>query len=111
MIVRIRLKSGPTVQKTRGKNRNVALGAAALLTPLTLSCYVLGFWRLGSDLRFFADFAISTGLYSHWQVWLALAAILHLTTYSLERYGRGFELRFPTAIFVWLTSFGRVPSR
>jgi hypothetical protein len=36
-----------------------------------------------------------TGLFSHWQVWIALAALLHIGSASLNRYGRGGTLKGP----------------
>ena len=56
MIVRIRLKSGRPIQRKRGKNRHVASGLAALLIPLALMAYVLGLWRLASDMGFAGEF-------------------------------------------------------
>ena len=46
---------------------------AALLSPASVVAVVLAFWRLGADLGWTGHFAISTGLFSHWQVWMALA--------------------------------------
>jgi hypothetical protein len=34
------------------------------------------------------QFAIDDGLFSHWQVWVAMAAILQLGATLLIRYGR-----------------------
>ena len=44
-----------------------------LLKPVALVAYVLSVWRLGADLDWTDAFFISSGLFSHWQVWLALA--------------------------------------
>lgn len=35
------------------------------------------------------QFAIADGLFSHWQVWVAMAAILQFGATLLIRYGRG----------------------
>lgn len=94
-MVRIRLGVGPQIQNKRGKNRPLALAVAALLMPAALVAYVLGLWRLGSDLKITGAFAISTGFFSHWQVWLPLAVVLQLSAVALNRYGRSGELRFP----------------
>jgi hypothetical protein len=94
MMVRIKLEKGPPVQRKAGKNRLVAAAIGTLLVPVTLMAYVLGIWRLASDLGMAGEFAIS-GLFSHWQVWIALAAALHIASASLNRYGRGGMLKGP----------------
>jgi hypothetical protein len=95
MIVRIRLNKGRSVSRQRGKNRMVALGAGALLAPATLMAYVLGFWRLLSDIGVLKAFPIEQGLFSHWQVWLPFAGLLHYVTVKLEHYGRDGAFRWP----------------
>jgi hypothetical protein len=62
--------------------------------PAVLMAYVLGIWRLASDLGMAGEFAIS-GIFSHWQVWIAMAAALHIGSASLNRYGRGGTLKGP----------------
>src|ERR1700722_14477399 len=94
MMVRIKLEKGPAVQQRAGKNRQVASAIGTLLVPVTLMAYILGIWRLASDLGMAGEFAIS-GLFSHWQVWLAVAAMLHIGSASLNRYGRGGSLKGP----------------
>jgi hypothetical protein len=94
MNVRIRLRSGRPVQRKQRKNRHLALAFGALLIPASLMAYVLGFWRLASDMGMAGEFTIN-GLFSHWQVWIALAALLHLTATVLSRYGRGVEVLLP----------------
>src|SRR5271165_5761174 len=94
MMVRIKLRHGPPIQRKVGKNRQVASAIGTLLMPAVLMAYVLGIWRLASDLGMAGAFTI-TGLFSHWQVWLAVAALLHIGSSSLNRYGRGGTLRVP----------------
>ena len=94
MMVRIKLQKGPPVQRKTGKNRQVASAIGTLLMPVVLMAYVLGIWRLASDLGMAGEFAIS-GIFSHWQVWIALAAGLHIGSASLNRYGRGGSLKGP----------------
>jgi hypothetical protein len=50
--------------------------AAALLSPASAVAVALALWRLGADLGWTAQFAISSGLFSHWQVWMALSLLL-----------------------------------
>ena len=87
MIVRIRFKSGPFIRRQGTKNQRFALAMAALLVPATLSAWVLALWRMAADLRFAGDFAISHGLFSHWQVWLGIALLLNAGVVALNRYG------------------------
>jgi hypothetical protein len=89
MVVKIRFGRGPRVEKKRGKNRRIALAMAALLTPAAVMAAVLGVWRLAADLKWTGDFAIASGLFSHWQVWFASAALLHICSRALSHYGKG----------------------
>jgi len=89
MVVRIRLGRGPKVERKRGKNRRVALALAALLTPAAVMAAALGVWRLAADLQWASNFAITDGLFSHWQVWLVSSGALQSGSHYLNRYGRG----------------------
>lgn len=89
MRVVIRFGKGPKVERAGRKNRRVALAMGALLTPAAVTAAILGFWRLAADLKMAGDFAISSGLFSHWQVWLASAGVLTFCSRALNHYGRG----------------------
>jgi hypothetical protein len=97
MKVRIRLHTGRPIQRRAGKNRQLALAGGALLIPVSLMAYVLGFWRLAADMGMAGEFAI-TGLFSHWQMWIAVALLLHLTASVLNRYGRGEKFHMPRVL-------------
>ncbi|MBL8174344.1 MAG: hypothetical protein JNK48_06735 [Bryobacterales bacterium] len=86
MRIRIRIGQGPRIQRKEGKNRHLAMGAAALLTPASVMAAILGVWRICADIGLTGPFAIPTGLFSHWQVWLAIAALLQLLSMALGRY-------------------------
>jgi hypothetical protein len=101
MIVRLKLRRGPTVARKPGKNRHLALASSALLTPVSLMAYVLGFWRLASDMGMAGAF-VFYGLFSHWQIWIALAVALHATASLLNRYGRGQDLPTPRELMLRL---------
>jgi hypothetical protein len=88
MTVRIRFKNGPKIRMGTGKNRNLALAAATLLSPATLLAFVLAFWRMSSDIGTTSAFPITDGLLSHWQVWLAIALFAQFLIIVLNRYGR-----------------------
>jgi hypothetical protein len=106
MLVRVRFRHGRPVSRKQGKNRHLALAFAALLWPAILTAYVLGFWRLGADLRITGGFGIAQGVFSHWQVWLGLAAVLNIAAIVLNRYGRDGEMKLPGSLFAWISSFG-----
>jgi len=89
MVVRIRFAKGSRLGNKRSGNRKFALVTAALLSPVALMASVLGLWRIAADLKFTNSFAIPSGLFSHWQVWLGAAAALQLCSRMLNRYGRG----------------------
>ena len=88
MVVRIRFGPGRLVTRRSGKNGKAALLLASLLTLVATSCGALGFWRLGQDLGFTGNFVFSTGLLSHWQVWLAAAAGFQYSCWWLTRYSK-----------------------
>lgn len=59
--------------------------------------YVLGFWRLAADMGMAGEFGI-TGLFSHWQIWILIAALLQGSGYALNRYGRSGNMVAPRAL-------------
>jgi len=101
MIVRIQLRKGRRVARRSGKNRNVAYTSAALLKPLALMAYVLGIWRLASDMGMAGEF-VFTGMFSHWQIWMGLGVLVHIVSFMLARYGSGGDLRWPEVFSVRL---------
>jgi len=88
MQVRIRFGRGLYVGRTRRKNRRVALAVSALLTPGAFVASVLALWRIAADLSWTGKFAISTGVFSHWQVWMGVAVLLQVFSRMLARYGK-----------------------
>lgn len=52
---------------------------------------VLALWRIAADLNWAGSFAISAGLFSHWQVWAAIAALLQFCARVLNRYAKSEE--------------------
>jgi hypothetical protein len=97
MIVRIKLRSGRFLRRAPGKNRHLALAGGALLIPASLMAYVLGFWRLASDIGVTGEFALR-GVFSHWQIWIVTAVALQITASVLTRYGRGGDFHLPSAL-------------
>ena len=89
MQLRIRLGQGPQLKQKRNASRRVALALSALLTPAALMAFALAFWRFGADMNWTGRFAISEGLFSHWQVWGAVGTAIEVCAVALNRYGRG----------------------
>jgi len=59
----------------------------ALLTPSALVALVLGIWRVCADLGWAGAFFIGGGLFSHWQVWIALSIGLKMLSTTLISWG------------------------
>jgi hypothetical protein len=97
MIVRIQFRQGQRLRKATGKNRHLAFAFSALLIPVSLMAYVLGFWRLAADVGVTSEFAIQ-GLFSHWQIWIVVGVSLQVAASVLNRYGRGGEFHLPRAL-------------
>jgi len=66
----------------------MALAVSALLTPAAFLASVLALWRIAADLNITGKFAISAGIFSHWQSWMAVAVLLWMCSRLLARYGR-----------------------
>ena len=88
MDVRLESAINPALKRVEKASQETAPVIGYLLTPVSLLAYVLAFWRLASDLRWVGEFFISSGLLSHWQVWLALGIGIHMLASYLNRFGR-----------------------
>jgi len=61
----------------------------AFLTPASLVALVLGLWRVSADVGWTESFVISSGFFSHWQVWIALAiGLKSLASWGNANYAR-----------------------
>ena len=88
MIVRIRFGGGKRVGVKPHRQRRFAAGLAGLLTPAAVLTAAVAAWGIAADLSLTGRFAISTGLFSHWQVWLGAAVALQLCAQLLNRYAK-----------------------
>jgi hypothetical protein len=70
--------------QTVGQLANVLV---ALLTPGAVVAFVMGLWRICEDLGWASAFLISGGIFSHWQVWIALSIGLKTLSSSLIAWG------------------------
>lgn len=73
MVIKLEPEVLATWQKALKSNQEVGRLLRYLINPIAVAGYTLAAWRLGSDLSWTGEFFISSGLLSHWQVWLALA--------------------------------------
>ena len=72
-------------RETVGNAQSLMAGVGALLTPAAVMAGVLGVWRIGNDLDWTSGFFIPAGLFSHWQVWIAIAVALQMAAAHLKR--------------------------
>jgi len=75
----------PVLDHTAVRSHEAAMAVAALLSPTATIALVFGAWRLGMDLGWTGQFVIVSGLFSHWQVWIALAMVLEALKASILR--------------------------
>jgi hypothetical protein len=88
MVVKIRLNYAPALKRSTAWNRQAALVASSLLTPVAVMAWALGFWRLAADLGWTGAFAITSGFFSHWQVWMAIGVVMEFAAFLLHRLAR-----------------------
>ena len=89
MVVKVRLNYGRKIRKAAGANRHAVALTASLMMPISVAAWALAAWRVLADLKLAGGFAISTGLFSHWQVWVALALAVQFGAFLLHRASRG----------------------
>jgi hypothetical protein len=75
------------VKQRKPEIRRLATGISVLLQPAVLAAFVLAAWRFGTDVGWTREFVISTGAFSHWQTWTAIAVVLQAAVIALNRYG------------------------
>lgn len=89
MLVRIRLNM-PEVGYAP-HSQEMALACASLLIPSALLAFTLAVWNIAADLRWTGPFLVSSGIFSHWQTWFCIAALLLVFARLLNRYGENPE--------------------
>ena len=87
MEIRIRIRWTKPGETYRRRRQLIALALASLLAPAALASFTMAFWRIAAAMRWTSAFVVSSGLFSHWQVWLVTAGILVLLAFALNRYG------------------------
>ena len=86
MVIRLQFGKGRRVTRLGAKNRHLARAVGALLGPAALMVYVLAFWSLAADLAILEPFPVA-GVFSHWEIWLALGGLVQLVAHPFHRYG------------------------
>jgi hypothetical protein len=61
------------MRRTVSTSAQAADVLVALVTPSAVVALVMGLWRLTADMGWTETFPISSGFFSHWIVWIALA--------------------------------------
>ncbi|MBC8166683.1 MAG: hypothetical protein H7Y20_12520 [Bryobacteraceae bacterium] len=56
-----------------------------LMIPVAAAGYAMAVWRFAADMNWFGEFIIPSGLFSRWQVWLALAIATQAAAGTLNR--------------------------
>ena len=75
------------IREAISRQRRYAPVVGFLMTPFALVSYVLAIWRLGADMSWLDEFFIRQGIFSRWQVWLAIAIATQLLANQLNRIG------------------------
>jgi hypothetical protein len=76
---------GPVATHANAASANATGALSFLLRSGALVALTLSAWRLGNDLGWTQDFIIAGGIWSHWQVWLALAIGLNAAATHVAR--------------------------
>ena len=88
MLVRIRLRRIAPRLQGGPVHRQSAMIVSALMTPIALMAFALGCWRLAADLKLAGSFAISDGVFAHWQVWIAIGIAVQFAAFLLHKFAR-----------------------
>lgn len=86
--MRIRIqRARSSASPAHGRHLLTALALATVFTPAALAAFTMAIWRIGADLRWTPAFAVSSGIFSHWQVWMLMAAVFAALASLLRQYG------------------------
>lgn len=88
MDMRLAANFSPVMKRAETAFQEAGPVIGYLMAPVSLVGYVLAIWRLMADLKWLGSFFIEDGLFSHWQVWLALAIGVQMLASYLNRPGR-----------------------
>ena len=86
MVVRVRIKLGGVRRKRVPARDSLVAAVRRWSSPASGAALALALWRLGYDLNWTKRFAIPDGLFSHWQLWMALAVLFQVIAAKLEHH-------------------------
>jgi hypothetical protein len=78
MVVRIRITRGSGVP-------GVKPAISSFLTLIALACFILGTWIICAGLGWAGEFIVRSGVFSHWQIWMAVGIAAQLCSFRLNR--------------------------
>lgn len=84
MVIRIRLRTRHSIVDLQSQ---IALGLAALFAPSALLAFTICFWSFAAELGLVGAFYVTTGVFSHWQIWFFTAVVLLIGARLLSSYG------------------------
>lgn len=58
---------------------------SALLAPAIVSAYLIALWSITADMGITGEFMVSSGPFSNWLLWTAIAIALHAASSVLRR--------------------------
>ena len=94
MVIRIRWQSVEPAEWSR-----VALAIGSLFAPLALLAFSVAFWAFAAEARWTNGFPIQVIMFSHWQVWLAIAALLMVVRQIVEGIGMPNDRRLRAGVY------------
>ena len=89
MVVRVRIKLGAIRSESSTLTAPKAARIRRWLNPVSGVAFALAAWQLAYDLNWTGGFALSGGVFSHWQFWMALAVVLQVLDTMISRRGHG----------------------
>jgi hypothetical protein len=84
MVIRIQLRTRHSIVDLRSQ---VALALAALFAPCALLAFTICFWSFAAELGLVGEFYVTTGIFSHWQIWFFTAVVFLAGARLLSSYG------------------------
>ena len=75
----------PLVNRSLAVSLQAADMVSVFLTPTAVLAFVFAAWRLGDDIGWTGEFPVTSGLFSHWLVWVALGVGIQMSGRLLQR--------------------------
>ena len=75
----------PVINRSLAVSLQAADVVSVFLTPTAVLAFVFAAWRLGNDIGWTGEFPVTSGLFSHWLVWVALGVAVQMSGRLLRR--------------------------